>query len=123
MCLTLGELKTACAAFTEHFDAALVAPAQLRQVLDDAGAIEKMMATVASLTAARMAATGPTATAPRRAAHELARASGTSVGQAMKSLESGKALASQPAVAAAARAGQLSRQQAALVTDATSANP
>jgi hypothetical protein len=51
MCQTLAELRQAAASLAGRFDAALVAPGQLAQALGDAGAIEKMMATVASTTA------------------------------------------------------------------------
>ena len=55
MCGTLSELRKAAAVLAEHFDPALVAPAQLAQVLADAGTVEKMMATIAALVAARLA--------------------------------------------------------------------
>ena len=55
MCETLAELKQACSAFAARFDAALVPPGQLAQVLADAGTIEKLFANIAALSAARMA--------------------------------------------------------------------
>ncbi len=122
MCQTLAELRQAATALAAHFDPALVAPGQLAQVLRDAGAIEKMMAAVASLTAARMAASGSATTAARQAVRELAHASGTSLFEANKALEAGKQLAGQPDVAAAALAGELSRPQLALVAGAVAVN-
>jgi hypothetical protein len=122
MCQTLAELRRAASCLAERFDPALVATGQLAQVLRDAGAIEKMMATVASLTAARMATSGPAATATRQAVRELAHASGTSLFEANRALEAGKHLAAQPDVASAARAGDLSRQQLALVAGAVAVN-
>ncbi len=107
MCQTLSELRGAVAALAQRFDPALVPPAQLAQVVGDAGAIEKMMATVASLAAARLARCGPAATAPRQAARELAQASGTSLVEAARALEAARQLEAQPEVAAAARAGAL----------------
>ncbi len=59
MCQTLSELGQAAARLAQRFDHSLVPPGQLAQVLGDAGAIEKMMATVASLAAAGMARRGP----------------------------------------------------------------
>ena len=118
MCQTLAELRQAAAGLAERFDAALVAPGQLSQVLCDAGAVEKMMATIAALAAARLAACGPPATAPRQAARDLAHASGTSLGEAAKAVEAARALEAQPEVAAVARAGGLSRPQLALVLGA-----
>ncbi len=122
MCQTLAELRRTAACLAGRFDPALVRPDQLAQVLRDAGAIEKMMATVASLTAARMAATGPTATAARQAVRELAHASGTSLFDANRALEASRQLEGQPDVASAARAGELSRQQLALVAGAAAVN-
>ncbi|HTT92776.1 MAG TPA: hypothetical protein VMF65_24685 [Acidimicrobiales bacterium] len=122
MCQTLAELRRAAACLAGRFDPALLAPDQLAQALRDAGAIEKMMSSVASLTAARMAATGPTATAARQAVRELAHASGTSLFEANRALEAGKLLTSQPDVTAAALAGELSRQQLALVAGAVAVN-
>jgi hypothetical protein len=67
---------------------------------------------------------GPSSGAPgRQAAEALARASGTSLADARRAIEAGRAMASQPEVAAAARAGELSRQQASLVAGAARANP
>src|SRR6516162_9706701 len=122
MCLTLSELRQAAATLAERFDPALVASGQLARVLRDAGAIEKMMATIASLAAARMAAFGPAATAGRQAVRELAQASGTSLSEAARALEASKQLEAQPDIARAARAGQLSRPQMALVAGAVAVN-
>jgi hypothetical protein len=55
MCETLAGLKQAVSAFAARFDAALVPPAQLGQVLSDAGTIEKTFAHIAAACAARMA--------------------------------------------------------------------
>jgi hypothetical protein len=122
MCQTLSELRQAAAGLAEHFDPALVAPGQLAQVLSDAGAVEKIMATIAALTASRLAAGGPAATAPRQAVRDLAQASGTSLSEAQRALEAAKALEAQPEVAAVARAGGLSRAQLALVAGAVAVN-
>jgi hypothetical protein len=123
MCETLAELKQAATAVVALFEPALVPRGRLPQVLTDAGAIEKMMATVASLAAAHMASTGPRSTAVRQAARDLAHASGTSISEATRALEASKQVQSQPEVAAAAKAGGLSRQQLALVSGAVAANP
>ena len=122
MCQTLSELRVAVAALAQRFDPALVPPAQLAQVVGDAGAIEKMMATIASLAAARLARCGPAATGPRQAARELAQASGTSLLEAARALEAAGQLEAQPEVAAAARAGALSRPQLGLVAGAVAVN-
>jgi hypothetical protein len=53
----------------------------------------------------------------------LARASGTSLCEAAKALETAKQIEAQPEVAQAVRAGELSRQQAGLVAGAVANNP
>jgi hypothetical protein len=121
MCETLAGLKQAVSAFAARFDAALVAPGQLGQVLSDAGKLEKMFAHIAAACAARMA--GASAGSVREAVTGLARASGTSLAEAAKALEAAKQIEAQPEVAQAVRAGELSRQQAALVAGAVANNP
>jgi hypothetical protein len=58
MCGTLAGLKQAGSAFAARFDAALVAPGELGQVLSDAGTLEKIFAHIAAACAARMAGGG-----------------------------------------------------------------
>ncbi len=126
---TLVELREAMAAYCARFDAALVPPGQLPRLLGEAGAIEKMAAAVSSLVAARMAAGAGAAQPAKRAlterqtAQALAQASGTSLGEARRAIEAGKAMKDQPEVQAAAKAGELSRAQASLVSGAAQANP
>ena len=106
------------------FDAALATAADAARVLDDAAAIEKMAAAVKSLAAARVAETGLwKQSGDRSAAHELARRTGTSIGQAKDVIETGCRLRDLAATAHAARRGELSAQQAAAITDAASADP
>jgi hypothetical protein len=119
MCGTLAGLKQAGSGFAARFDAALVAPAQLAQVLSDAGTLEKMFAHIAAACAARMAGGGSV----REAVTGLARASGTSLAEAAKALEAAKQIEAQPEVAQAVRSGELSRQQAGLVAGAVANNP
>jgi hypothetical protein len=123
MCITLAELKEAAANWAESFDPALVPPAELAQVIQNASVVGKMMATVASVAAEYRAAIGPGSTAASRAVRELAHASGTSLSEASRALRAAKHLRDQPDVASAAMAGKLSRQQVALVTEAVAANP
>jgi hypothetical protein len=91
-----------------------------------------MASAVSSLVAARLAegavdrdkaGLAGRAGSARAAAQALAQAAGTSLGEARRAIEAGQAMGSQPEVAAAARAGELSRQQAALVSGAAGANP
>ena len=137
MCQTLSELERAMAGYAAGFDAALVAPADLVEVVRAAGAIEKRAAAISCLAAARMASGAGRPVAPgqpsasgtaarvsfRQAAQVLAHATGTSIAEARRAIGTGKAMRSQPELAAAAMAGELSRHQAALVAIATSANP
>jgi hypothetical protein len=119
MCETLAGLKQAVSAFAARFDAALVPPTQLSQVLSDAGTIEKTFAHIAAACAARMAGGGSV----REAVTGLARASGTSFSEASRALEAAKQIEAQPEVAQAVRSGELSRQQAGLVAGAVANNP
>jgi len=83
-----------------------------------------MAATVKSLAAAWMAkGDNARAQGSRSPAHELARRTGASLGAARQSIEVGQRLAHQPLVNAAARRGELSPAQAALVSDAVGADP
>jgi Domain of unknown function (DUF222) len=59
----------------------------------------------------------------RSPAHQLARRTGTSVGQAMHAIETGRRLRDLSATSAAARRGELSVQQAEVIADAASAGP
>ncbi|MGH8983110.1 MAG: DUF222 domain-containing protein [Acidimicrobiia bacterium] len=110
--------------FATRFDPALVSAPDASRVLDDAAAIEKMAATLKSLAAARVAETDAwKRNGERSAAHDLARTTGTSVGQAKETLETGRKLRDLPATADAAKKGELSSQQAAAIADAASADP
>jgi hypothetical protein len=83
-----------------------------------------MAATLKALAAARVAEGARwRQDGQRSAAHELARATGTSVRDARDTLALGRRLADQPEVAAAARRGQLSAAQSQLVSDAAGADP
>ncbi len=106
------------------FDPLLVAIADAEQIVVYAAAIKNMAATIESLAAARVAE-GPAwrQTGFKTAAEWLASRSGTSVGKAKEAIETGKRLESQPATSAAARAGALSAEQTAAISDAAAADP
>src|SRR6266508_662446 len=85
----------------------------------DADAIKNMAATVEALAAARVAETALWKRAGERsAAHQLARTTGTSIGQARETLQAARRLQDLPATAEAARRGELSVAQVAVITDA-----
>ena len=110
--------------FASRFDPVLVSARDAARVLDDAAAIEKMAATVKSLAAARVAETEVwRERGDRSAAHDVARRTGTTVGQAKEALETGRKLQDLPATADAAKNGKLSAQQAAAIADAATADP
>jgi len=127
VCSTLAQLRQALAGYAANFDAALVAPADLGGAISDAGAIEKMASTISTLLSAHLArgaGQGPSgSSAERQAALVLARASGTSVSEARRLLDAAKVMVEEPSLGAAARAGELSRDQALIVSSAVAANP
>jgi hypothetical protein len=122
--MKLSQLRSVMSACAARFDPAVVSASEAQRVRDDAAAIEKMAATVKSLAAARVAETSRwKRSGERSAAHELARATGTSVAQAKGTLETGRRLTDLPATASAARRGELSSKQAAMIAEAASTDP
>jgi len=121
--MRLSEVRSAMSAYAARFDAARVAASDAARVVDDAAAIKNMAATVEALAAARVAET----TLWKRdgdlsAAHHLARTTGTPVGQARDALEFARRLPRLPVVEGAARRGDLSAHQLAVITDAATAD-
>jgi hypothetical protein len=83
-----------------------------------------MAATVKSLAAARaVAGQSWKDDGERSPAHHLARTTGVSVGQAADMIDTARRLERLPEVAAAARSGELSAQQASAIADAATADP
>src|SRR5579875_3100954 len=127
MCYEIAQLYQSVASYAARFDAALVAPEELGQVVYYAGRIEKLAGHIASFAAARLAGgagndgPGPRHDLARQAAEQLARATGTTLGTARKAVEVARRLQRQPEVAGAVRAGELSRAQAELVSSAVEA--
>ncbi|HEX2193038.1 MAG TPA: DUF222 domain-containing protein, partial [Acidimicrobiales bacterium] len=106
------------------FEPALVSVADAEQVVGLAGSIEGVAATLKALAGARVAEGGAwKRSGERSAAHHLARTTGTSVAQAVDAIETGRRLEHLPVVAAAARSGAVSAQQAAALADAAAADP
>jgi len=124
VCDTLVELRESLRGYAANFDPSLLSGTDAGLVVELAGAIESMAATVKGLAGARSAETGTWKDAgDRSAAHHLARSTGTSVGQAAEAIETARRLSHLPAVAVAARRGELSAQQAAAVAGAAVADP
>jgi hypothetical protein len=124
MCDTLSELREALSRYAAAFDPELLSAAQSGQAVVVATAIERMAATLKVKAAARRAQTRAWKDAGERsAAADLARSSGSTVGQAAEALATARRLDNLPVVDAAARAGELSPHQTAAVADAASADP
>jgi hypothetical protein len=123
MCHSLSELKLAVKELLAGFDPALLPGASLPEVIADAGAVAKMMSTLAALCSAHCAAIGPTKSAPKQAARELAQRSGISLSQAERTIASAQLLPAQPELSAAARSGELSSQQLNVIATAVERNP
>lgn len=117
-------MRAAVSRFAAGFDPALISAADAERIVVDAAAVENMLATVKALAAARVAETELwRGRGDASAAHHLARTSGTSVAKARQALEAAGRLSTLPAVAAAARRGELSPAQLAPITDAASKAP
>src|SRR5919199_1766425 len=111
------------ARYAAGFNAAVLNVAQVEQVLRLASAIEGVAATLKAMAAARLVSVGSLRGGERSVAHHLARVGGTSVAEAREAVETGKRLEALAAVAGAARAGELSSCQSAVVADAAAADP
>ena len=113
----LREIEEAMSSYAAAFEVGeLHRPAEPGPALRSAGRIEKLASALCSMLAARMATgagddgDGPLRrVAERHAERELAAAAGTSLEDARRAIEVGKAIAQQPDLAAAARDGELSR--------------
>jgi hypothetical protein len=124
MCTGLAELLVVTEDYCSAFDPALLAGTDAAGVVRDAAAMKNMWATVEGLAASWVADTGVwRREGDRSAAHHLARATGTSVGQAVEAIETARRLESLPEVAAQARRGALSAAQSSLIASAAAADP
>lgn len=122
--MKLAELRRSMQAYATRFDADLISAQDAARAVEDAAAIKNMAATVEALAAARVAETELWKNeGDRSPAHRLARTTGTSVGAAREALESARRLRELPGTEAAARRGELSAQQVAVIADAASADP
>lgn len=111
-------------AYAAGFDAKVLTPAQCDVVVRLAAQIEASAASIKALAAARSAESDSwRREGYRSAAEKLADQAGMSAGSARRTMDTGKRMADQPEVAAAATAGELSLEQAAAVSDGVAANP
>ena len=119
MCERLSELRRAVCSYASGFDADVISSDDASRAMREAAAIENAAATLKALAARRVAATsGWKRAGDRSPAHHLAREAGTSIAQAAEALETARRLAEMPALSGAARAGELSPRQAAVIADA-----
>ena len=126
----VDEVAAALQLEVEAFDPKVVTATTAGQVLASADRVEKMAACLKALAAGRVAEAdaaqrgrrGGEGPAPS-AADRLANRTGTSRGAAKKAIDTGKRLDDQPALNSAARAGELSAEQMALISEAAAANP
>jgi hypothetical protein len=96
------------------FDASAYTVEQCQQIVSHATAMERMMGAVKAQAAARVAQTEVwKESGARSPAHALADATGTTVGAARETLQTGAAMATLPELAAAACRGKLSPAQSA----------
>jgi hypothetical protein len=108
----------------EGFDARCLSPGQAGLFVGLCAQIEASAASIKALAAARSAESNDWQLAGfRSAADQLAHEAGMSPGAARRALETGKRMAEQPEVAAAALAGHLSLEQAGAVSDGVAADP
>src|SRR3954470_19008390 len=101
----LRAVREAMAEYAANFDAGAVAVVDLRKLVEDAAAVEKMAAAVKAAAAVCYADTEIwRRDGDRSAAHQLARLTGAGVGAAIDTLETARRLEDLPVVASAALA-------------------
>src|SRR3954454_24208897 len=120
----LQEVRKRLVDFAAEFDAEVLDGERASQVLNDVAAMANTLSSMKVRAARRLEATQTF----RRdgylsAAHQLAHATGTSVGKAKSELEAGQRLEALPATAKALSGGTLSADKAAAVADAATADP
>ncbi len=124
MLQALREAKEALSGAAGAFDPALHPATDCQRIVEVASAVERIAASVKTLAAARVAETDLwRRNGARSAAHDLAKRTGVGVGAARDALRTGEQLRDLPIASAAARAGELSPQQAQAIADAASADP
>ena len=121
--MTLRELRDEMVSFGTAFDASLLDGRAARSAVEHASRIAKAAHAVLAQAAARADECRAFDGGAKSSAHELAQLTGATVGEAVAAITSGRRLADQPAVADAARKGELSLQQTSAISEALAANP
>ena len=120
----LEQLRQSIVEFASRFDAGGLTPSSASTAVRMLSQMDASIASMKALAAAKAAESEAWKQSGfRSAADELASQTGVGVGRARQLLESGRRMAVQPEVAAAALAGELSSDQAALVSDGAAAAP
>src|SRR3954453_22824477 len=118
------EIRKRLADMAAAFDADLLDDEAASEVLNDVAAMTNTLASIKVRAALRLEkAQTFRRDGHRSAAHQLAQATGSSVGKAKSELETGKRLGALPATAKALSDGTLSADKAAAVADAATADP
>ena len=113
-----SDARATIGSWAAAFDASALTVDQCRQVVADVSAMQGMLATVLADASARIADSGTwRSEGDRSAAHQLARETGTTVGAARQTLETGERLRELPALAGIARSGALSAAQTSAVAE------
>src|SRR5687767_10006739 len=121
---SLATMRSAVEAFVSRFDARLLSAPDAARVLAELTAIRNMVATSEAMTARRVSECGTwKRSGARSPADYIAKRTGVSVGAAIDALRVAEQLESLPAVAEAARRGELSLPQTAAVTSAAAVAP
>lgn len=124
MCRELDALRQSIAAFAAGFDARSLTPAEAGTAVRVCARIEASVASIKALAGARYAeGEAWKIEGFRSASDQLAVQTGMTPSHARRVLDTGRRMADQPEVAAAALSGELSAEQAAAVSDGAAANP
>ena len=124
MCQGFRALQQSIATYAGQFDARALTAAQASEMVRLCAQIEASAASIKALAAARSAAGHSWQhDGYRSPAEQLADHAGMSPAAARRALETGRRLADQPEVAAAALAGELSLEQATAISDGVAADP
>jgi hypothetical protein len=124
MCQGLRALQQSITTYAGGFDAEALTAAQAGEVVRLCAQIEASAASIKVLAAARSAeANSWQHDGYRSASEQLAAQAGMSPAAAKRALETGRRLADQPEVAAAALAGEVSLEQATAISDGVAADP
>lgn len=124
MCRELETLSQSIIEVATGFDAHSLTPSQADRVVSVCSRMEASIASVKALAAARSAEGSSWKNEGYRSpADQLAHRAGMSPGAARRALDTGRRMISQPEVARAALAGELTLEQAAAVSDGAAADP